>query len=120
MNKIYRCVLYAFSIFILLGITYYVEGNPLIALSQFWLSSGILLLILLSLIDQPFFSKDANILTNSVTAAVSLLLIDQKNHNWIFWVFLGFVIYLLVSSYILFWIRKSPLSEEKKNCTIFF
>lgn len=114
MSKTYRCVLYLLSIIILLGISYIIEGNLLTVISQFWFSSGILLLILLSLIDQPFFSKDANVFVNAVTASVSLLLVPVKDHTWIFKTFLGFVIYLLLSSYILLWIRKNPLNEEKK------
>jgi len=83
-------------------------------LSQFWFSSGILLLILLSLIDQPHFSKDANIFVNAVTAAISLLLVDTNSRDWIFWLFVSFTGYLLITSYALFWIRNNPLNEERK------
>lgn len=119
MKKTYRCILYGLSIICLLSISYILEGNLQTILSQFWFSSGILLLILLSLIDQPFFSKDANVFVNAVTASVSLLLVPAKDHTWIFWTFLGLVGYLLSSSYILFWVRKNPLNEENKVVQFF-
>ena len=114
MNKKYRIFIYLLSISLLCFITWIVTGNILNAFSQFWFSAGILLVILLSLIDQPFFSKDANIFVNAVTASISLLLIPKDNYSWIFWTFLIYVIYLLVSSYILMWVRKNPLNEEKR------
>lgn len=110
----YRLIVYSIALFILCIITYVCTGNVLNAISQFWFSAGILLVILLSLIDQPFFSKDANIFVNAVTASISLLLVPKEQYNWIFWTFVGYVLYLLISSYVLMWVRKNPLNEEKK------
>lgn len=119
MNKNYRLVVYSLAIILLCIITWFSTGNLLGAISQFWFSAGILLVILLSLIDQPFFSKDANIFVNAVTASISLLLVPEENHNWIFWTFTGYVIYLLFSSYVLMWVRKNPLNEERKIVQLF-
>ena len=119
MNKKYRIIIYSLAIILLCIITQIFIGNLLTVISQFWFSAGILLVILLSLIDQPFFSKDANIFVNAVTASISLLLIPKKDQNWIFWTFVGYVCYLLFSSYILMWVRKNPLNEEKKVVQFF-
>jgi hypothetical protein len=67
---------------------------------------------MLSLIDQPHFSKDSNIFVNGVTAALSLLLIPKDSRDFIFWMFLGFVLYLVISSYVLMWFRKDKLNVE--------
>ena len=119
MNKKYRMIVYGLAIILLCAITWIFTGNLLNAITQFWFSAGILLVILLSLIDQPFFSKDANVFVNSVTASISLLLINEENHNWIFWTFVCYVVYLLISSYILMWVRKNPLNDEKKVVQFF-
>lgn len=113
MSVKYRLIVYSIAILLLCIITHICTGSVLNSVSQFWFSAGILLVILLSLIDQPFFSKDANIFVNAVTASISLLLIPKDGYNWIFWTFVGYVLYLLVSSYILMWVRKNPLNEEK-------
>ena len=113
MSVKYRLIVYSIAILLLCIITHICTGSVLNSISQFWFSAGILLVILLSLIDQPFFSKDANIFVNAVTASISLLLIPKDGYNWIFWTFVGYVLYLLVSSYILMWVRKNPLNEEK-------
>lgn len=112
MSRKYRFVLFLSSIITLLVISYIILGNLTNILSQFWFSSGILLLILLSLIDQPHFSKDANIFVNAVTASISLLLVPVQDHDWIFWLFSSVSGYLAISSYVLFWVRNNPLNEE--------
>lgn len=119
MNKRYRLVLFGLEIIALIIVTHLCTGNILLALSDLWFSSGLLMLILLSLIDQPFFSKDTNIFVNGVTGFLALLLIEQSKRDWIFWTFFGFVIYLLVSSYILMWVRRNELNEEKKSVQFF-
>ncbi|MGI5102378.1 ATP-binding protein [Treponema vincentii] len=114
MSKKYRFILFVISILLLLVISICINKSILLSISQFWFSSGILLLILLSLIDQPHFSKDANIFVNAITASISLLLVAPKDQDWIFWLFVSFVCYLVISSYALFWIRNNPLNEELK------
>ena len=114
MNKSYRLVLFAIELVALIIISQICTGNCINAFSDLWFSSGLLMLILLSLIDQPSFSKDANIFVNAVTAFLALLIVEQSSRDWIFWTFFGIVIYLLLSSYILMWLRKNPLNEENK------
>lgn len=117
MTKTYRLILIGLSFIILIAISYSIKGNLLNLLDEFWFASGLLLLILLSLIDQPHFSKDSNIFGNAVAAAVSLLLVEDKDS--VFWCFLFFSLYLIFSSYILMWLRQNPLNEEIKAVQFF-
>lgn len=82
---------------------------------QFWFASGLFLLILLSLVDQPHFSKDANIFVNATTGLASLLLVGLEQRDVFWWAFLFLCLYLIVSSYALMWIREKILAEEGKN-----
>ncbi|WP_052608240.1 hypothetical protein [Leptonema illini] len=119
MSKKYRAILLIISLILLLIISFTVKGSIIPPVQDFWFSSGILLLILLSLIDQPHFSKDANIFINAATAAVSLLLINKTDRDWIFWSFVYFILYLFASSYFLIWLRNNPLNEENKYIQLF-
>lgn len=114
MNKRTRLIFLVLSLLLLIGVGRYVSGNFEFLLREFWFTSGFLLLILLSLIDQPHFSKDSSIFINAVTAGISLLLVNEDNRNWIFWLFLGVTFYLAISSYIILWLRNKPLSQENK------
>jgi len=118
-SKTYRLTLIALSLFFLLIVGYGITGNMAFVLNDFWFTSGLLLLILLSLIDQPHFSKDSNIFINAVTACVSLLLVEKANRDFIFWLFFSMTIYLLLSSYLLLWVRQKQLVEES-NAVKFF
>ena len=119
MNRRTRLIFLGLSLILLVFIGWYVKGNFDFLLNDFWFTSGFLLLILLSLIDQPHFSKDSNVFINAVTAAISLLLVDPNNRNWIFWVFLGTTFYLAISSYLLMWLREKPLINEHKYVQFF-
>ena len=119
MGKTYRLILIAFSTVTLLVVGYTITGSFGFVLNHFWFTSGLLLLVLLSLIDQPHFSKDSNIFINAVTAAISLLLVEDNNRDFIFWVFFSVTSYLLLSSYILLWVRQRPLADEKKSTQFF-
>lgn len=114
MSKRYRLSLMVLSIVVLLVVGRIINGNFEFIINNFWFASGFLLLILLSLIDQPFFSKDSNIFVNGVTASLSLLLIPTEERTIVFWIFLGITLYLIICSYILMWVRTNPLSEEKR------
>ena len=114
MNKRTRLFFLALSLLLLVGVGRYVSGNFEFLLKEFWFTSGFLLLILLSLIDQPHFSKDSSIFINAVTAGISLLLVNVENRNWLFWLFLGVSFYLAISSYIVLWLRNKPLNQENK------
>jgi hypothetical protein len=114
MNKRTRLIFLALSLITLIGVGRYVSGNFDFILKEFWFTSGFLLLILLSLIDQPHFSKDSSIFINAVTAGISLLLVPQSNRNCIFWLFLIVVFYLAISSYFILLKRDKPLNQENK------
>ena len=85
MNKRARLIFLGLSLILLIGVGKLVTTNFNFLLNDFWFTSGFLLLILLSLIDQPHFSKDSNVFINAITAGVSLLLVENENRNWIFW-----------------------------------
>ena len=119
MSKAYRLTLIAFSLIILIGVGYFLTGSLNFVLNDFWFTSGLLLLILLSLIDQPHFSKDSNIFINAVTAGVSLLLVKMTDRDFIFWLFFSVTLYLLLCSYVLLWVRQKQLAEESKAVKFF-
>ena len=100
------------SIFALLIVGYAINGNLFFLLDSFWFTAGLLLLITLSLVDQPHFSKDANVFINSITAGLSLLLVQPNERDLLFWTFLVVIAYLLISSYVLMLIRGRTLSAE--------
>lgn len=114
MGKKYRLFVFGISIIILLIVGRIVENSWSFIIDDFWFTSGLLLLILLSLIDQPFFSKDSNIFVNAVTAALSLLLVPKNDRSAIFWCFFAIIIYLVISSYILMWLRTKELFQENE------
>lgn len=119
MSKRYRLSLMILSLIVLIGVGACFTGSFYFVVNDFWFTSGLLLLILLSLVDQPFFSKDCNIFVNAVTAALSLLLVPNDERTVIYWVFLGIIVYLIVSSYVLMWLRKQELSQENKGIQFF-
>ena len=114
MTKIYRLSFLGISFVTLIILGYALTDGFDFLLNHFWFTSGLLLLILLSLIDQPHFSKDSNIFINSITAGISLLIVDESNRDFIFWVFLTIIIYLTTSSYLLLWLRQKSLGLENK------
>ena len=119
MTKTYRLLLLGLSSLLLVGLGLYIRKDFSFLLNDFWFTSGLLLLILLSLIDQPHFSKDTNVFVNAVTAAVSLLLVPAINRDILFWTFFSFIVYLTSSSYVLMWLRQNPLNEENKVVQFF-
>jgi len=119
MTKTYRLLLLGLASLLLVGLGLYIRKDFSFLLNDFWFTSGLLLLILLSLIDQPHFSKDTNVFVNAVTAAVSLLLVPAINRDGLFWTFFSFIVYLTTSSYILMWLRQNPLNEENKVVQFF-
>lgn len=112
MSRKYRLVLMAISIVALCFVGWFIRGDFSFLTKDFWFTSGLLLLVLLSLVDQPFFSKDSDIFVNAVPAALSLLLVSTDDRDAIFWVFFGVTLYLIASSYVLMLIRKRSLGEE--------
>ena len=89
-------------------------GSFQFAKNDFWFFSGLLLLILLSVIDQPFFSKDANIFMNGVAGLISLIAVPVTSRHYLWAVFLCWTMYLIISSYLLMFHRSKTLSEENR------
>ena len=118
MSRTYRLALMMLSIFVLLIVSFAIYGSPSFLLDSFWFTAGLLLLITLSLVDQPHFSKDANIFINSITAGLSLLLVQSDDRDPLFWTFLTVIAYLLASSYALILIRERTLSTEPRAVQI--
>lgn len=112
MSRTYRLALMVLSIAALLIVGYAINGSLCFLLDSFWFTAGLLLLITLSLVDQPHFSKDANVFINSITAGLSLLLVQPIERDLLFWTFLAVIAYLLISSYILMLVRGKTLSAE--------
>lgn len=114
-----RAVYLFITLLILIGIGRYFIGDFSFILNAFWFTSGLLLLILLSLIDQPHFSKDSNIFINGLTGFLSLMLLPEADHSNIYYLFLVFCIYLVISSYLLMIKRENKLIEEPKYVQFF-
>lgn len=89
------------------------------ATGQFWFISGALLLIMLSLVDQPHFSKDANVFVNGATALVSLFTIVESQRTGIWVIFCSWAIYLIISSFALMALRSRELFLETKAVQFF-
>src|SRR5437899_1680356 len=87
-------------------------GSLSFLLRDFWFTSGLLLLILLSVVDQPHFSKEANIFMNGVAGTVSLLPVPAADRSFLWWVFLSWSAYLVLSSYGLMLLRSKELEHE--------
>ncbi|HAM79230.1 ATP-binding protein [Ornithinibacillus bavariensis] len=119
MNKYYRLTLSVLSIIVLLILGIYIEGGINNLLIQFWFSSGMLLIVLLSLVDQPFFSKDSNVFVNSITALLPLLLLTSEVKEGLFYIILNLVLYLAMSSFILMFIRKNKFVSQNKYVLFF-
>lgn len=110
----YRLFLLLTSLSVLFTIGRLLTGSFQFALNDIWFTSGIFLVILISLIDQPHFSKDANVFLNGITAATTLLLFPKASRTPFWYTMFCLVGYLLLSSYILMWLRKFKLKEENK------
>jgi hypothetical protein len=110
----YRLTLLILSVFLLLVIGRVITGSFDFMLADIWFTSGIFLVILISLIDQPHFSTYGNVFLNSVTASTTLLLFVEKDRSPFWYLMLVLVLYLLLSSYILMLLRKSKLNDEPR------
>jgi hypothetical protein len=107
-----RLIFLFLAFIVLLAIGRSATGDFNFLLNQFWFTSGFFLLLLLSLIDQPHFSKDPNIFINATVAWVSLLLVPTNLRSGVWWGFFIWSSYLIVSSYILMWVRRTELRGE--------
>ena len=75
-----------------------INGDFKFVVNDFWFAAGLLLLILISLIDQPFFSTDANIFLNG-TSALSLILVLTISRDFWWYLFLIWCVWLMTSSF---------------------
>jgi len=114
MRKGYRLTMMLISLGIIIVIGRWATGDFAFATAQFWFISGALLLILLSLVDQPHFSKDANVFVNGATALVALLSVPDSQRSSLWWIFASWGIYLIVCSWILMAIRSRELFLETR------
>lgn len=119
MSKRYRLALMALSIVALFVVGWSINQSFSFVFNDFWFTAGLLLLIMLSLVDQPHFSKDSNVFVNAVTATLSLLLVPESERTPIFWAFFGIALYLIISSYALMWLRRKSLGEESVTVQFF-
>ena len=111
MNRRLRLIQMILSISVLLLIGWF-ANKDFSFIAAFWFASGALMLILLTLVDQPFFSKDSNIFVNGVTAGLSLLLVPKNERDVLFCLFVSLALYLIISSYTLMFLRKKELGNE--------
>lgn len=119
MKLSHRLVMMFISLAIIIVIGRWSTGSFEFAASQFWFISGALLLVMLSLVDQPHFSKDANVFVNGAAALVSLLTIPVNQRFSLWWIFTGWSLYLIVSSFILMAMRSRELLLETKVVQFF-
>jgi uncharacterized protein len=94
-------------------------GSLSFLFGDFWFTSGLLLLILLSIVDQPHFSKNANVFVNGVAGLISLLPIPKADRSFLWWVFLSWSAYLAVSSYSIMLLRSKELEHEGPVLKVF-
>ncbi|MEK6244242.1 MAG: DUF87 domain-containing protein [Pseudomonadota bacterium] len=119
MKVSYRLATMLMSLAIIIVIGRWATGAFSFATAQFWFISGALLLILLSLVDQPHFSKDANVFVNGAAALVSLFSVPDPQRSGLWSIFAGWAIYLIVCSWILMAIRSRALFLETKTIQFF-
>jgi len=68
-----RLAFIGLSLLTLLLVGRWATGSFAFVTSDFWFSAGLLMLVLLSNVDQPHFSRDANIFVNGLAGLISLL-----------------------------------------------
>jgi hypothetical protein len=114
MKLSYRLTMMFVSLAVILTVGWFSMGNFEFTTGQFWFISGALLLIMLSLVDQPHFSKDANVFVNGATALVSLFTIVESQRTGTWWIFCSWAIYLIIASFALMSLRSRELFLETK------
>lgn len=114
MSRRLRLIFLFLSFMVLVVVGRIATGGFDFMIQQFWFISGLFLLILLALVDQPHFSKDANIFVNGTTGWVSLMLVMPESRDGVWWIFFSWASYLIISSYVLMWVRTKELGGEGK------
>ena len=92
-----------------------ISGDFKFITDDFWFAAGLLLLVLISLIDQPFFSTDGNIFMNG-TSAFSLILVQNSSRDFWWYFFLGWCIWLMTTSFLI--MAVNSLSQWKTHPSI--
>ena len=92
-----------------------ITGDFDFVVKDFWFAAGLLMLVLISLIDQPFFSTDGNIFLNG-TSALSLILVQGDARDFWWYLFLIWCIWLMVSSFVV--MALNSRKQGKTNSTI--
>lgn len=82
---------------------------------DFWFSAGLLLLILLSVVDQPHFSKDSNVFLNGIAGLIALLSVTPRARDSLWVLFFVWSWYLVVTSYAAMLKRSSRLEFESRT-----
>lgn len=113
MKQRHRAVFFLFALGLLLVVGRVATGSFAFFVGDFWFTSGLLLLILLAIVDQPHFSKDANVFVNGVTGLVALLAVPSIRRDWIWWLFLWWTWGLVFVSYLLILNRSAELRTER-------
>jgi hypothetical protein len=119
MKLSYRLTMMFVSLAVILSVGWFSTESFQFATGQFWFISGALLLVMLSLVDQPHFSKDANVFVNGATALVSLFVVVESQRFGIWWIFFSWAIYLIVASFTLMALRSRELYLETKAVQFF-
>ena len=119
MKLSYRLTMMFMSFALITSIGWLTLGNVDFLTGQFWFISGALLLIMLALVDQPSFSKDANVFNNGASALVSLFSIKIDDRDSIWWMFCFWSLYLIITSFVLMAIRSRELFLESKRVQFF-
>ncbi|MDY0125623.1 MAG: type IV secretory system conjugative DNA transfer family protein [Anaerolineaceae bacterium] len=95
----YRLILLLMALALLLGVGYYSTDSFDFIIQDVWFASGLLILILSALIDQPFFSTDANVFMTGA-AGLTLVLVENDSRGLIWNVLLALCCWLIFSSYL--------------------
>lgn len=119
MKQSYRLTMLLISLAIILTAGWFSMHNFAFVTGQFWFISGALLLIMLTLVDQPHFSRDANVFVNGATALVSLFTVAATSRTGLWWIFCFWAVYLLIASFVLMSLRSRELFLET-NIVHFF
>lgn len=104
MKMKYRLVFLSISFILLLLVGYYSTGGCNFIFQDIWFASGLLILILSALIDQPFFSTDANVFMNGA-AGLTLVLVENNSRGLIWYLLFALCCWLIVSSYFVMVLR---------------
>lgn len=112
MSRRLRMIYFLLAVFSLLVIGRWATGTFEFVTGQFWFTSGLFLAILLSLVDQPHFSKDANVFVNAVTGWVALLTVRETQRDDLWQFFFWWTCYLIISGGALIWTRVRELEQE--------